>query len=92
MNKGGRPPRQWRWLVSDVDRVIALRGGSVSEACTFLADGGFPREFLPVYTSKNTTIPQLKGVSAARVVWGKWEGMKVDTLVRKYYREKASRK
>jgi hypothetical protein len=62
----------------------------VSDACAFLADGGFP-EVLPIYTA-NTTIPQLKGVSAARVAWGRWAGMRVETLVRKYYREKASLK
>jgi hypothetical protein len=88
VNKGGRPPRQWRWLVHDVDRVIAQRGGGVRKACTFLSNGGFPRGTLPVYS----TDPRLEGVHSARVVWGKWEGMKVDTLVRKYRREKAFRK
>jgi hypothetical protein len=86
--KGGRPPREWRWLVHDVDRVIQQRGGGVPAACAFLATGGFV-ETLPIYT---TTIPQLQGVNAAKVVWGRWEGMKVNTLVRKYRHEKALHK
>jgi hypothetical protein len=90
VGKGGRPPRQWRWLVHDVNRVIARRGGSVSDACAFLADGGFP-EVLPIYTA-NTTIPQLKGVSAAKVVWGKWAGMEVPNLERRYYEQKSPQK
>ena len=90
MGKGGRPPRQWRWLTHDVDRVIAQRAWrgdscSVPEACAFLAAGGFV-EALPVYDTATATI------RTAKVVWGRWDGMKVKTLVRKYRREKALRK
>jgi hypothetical protein len=86
--KAGRKARQWRWLVHDVDRVIQQQRVGVRKACTFLSNGGFPSEILPVYT----TDPRLEGVHSARFVGGKWEGMKVDTLVRKYRREKALRK
>ena len=86
MNKRerGRPPREWRWLVHDVDRVRKQRGGSVLDACSYLAAGGFPDEILPIFT----TIPQLGGVRKVRVVWGRWAGMKAETLEREYYRGK----
>ena len=65
----------------DVDRVRERRDCSVLDACGYLADGEFS-ETLPV---------RINGVSLGwrKIVWGKWKGMDIQTLERKYYLEKA---
>jgi hypothetical protein len=82
--KRGRPPREWRWLVHDVDRVRKQRGGSVLDACAYLAGGGFA-EILPISTTTTITWPEGHDVRRVHVVWGRWKGMKPETLERKYY-------
>jgi hypothetical protein len=93
--KRGRPTREWRWLVHDVDRVRAQRGGSVLDACAHLAGGGFA-EILPISTTTTTTTttaiwPEGCEVHRVHVVWGRWKGMRPETLERRYYEWKSSK-
>jgi hypothetical protein len=80
MARRGRPPREWRWLVHDVDCVKEQRHCGVLTACGYLADGAFS-ETLHVWFGGQ--------LGKCKVVWGKWKGMDVQTLERKYYWAKA---
>jgi len=91
--KRGRPPRQWKWLVHDVDCIRRERGCSVQDACGYLADGAFS-EILPVRLPPDVIVTVngrefLDSLGPCKIVWGKWKGMKIKTLERKYHLTKA---
>jgi hypothetical protein len=89
----GRPPRDWRWLVHDVDCVREQRDCSILDACGYLADGAFS-ETLHVSLPANVIAKVgdrvfFDSLGPCKVVWGKWKGMNVRTLERKYFLAKA---
>lgn len=93
MVRRGRPARAWRWLVHDVDRVRARRDCGILEACGYLADGDEYAEILPL-AMPGCVVMRINGREVrpprtVKVVWGRWKGMKVETLERMYYRAKA---
>ena len=57
---------------------------SVEDACGRLSDGEFS-ERLSIYFPQEPTLHN----KTVNVVWGKWKGMKIDTLKRKYYQQKS---
>jgi hypothetical protein len=85
--KRGRPPRAWRWLVHDVDIVRRDRRCSVLDACGYLADGYMPETLLVVVPESSKAAAAAAGIKTGRypVVMGRWRGMEVQTLERKYY-------
>jgi hypothetical protein len=82
--KRGPKERLWRWLVHDVENVRRNRKCSVLDACGYLADGEMP-ETLPVALPPPFPGAPRPPVRRMRVVMGRWRGMKVATLERKYY-------
>ena len=83
----GRPGRDWRWLVRDVEAVQKNnKNCSVEDACGRLSDGEFSEQ-LAIYIPKGVHALTDKApfTGTASVVWGQWAGMDIDTLKRKYY-------
>jgi hypothetical protein len=76
--------------VHDVDCVRERRHCSVLNACGYLTDGEFS-ETLQVALSK-IYYGRVVLLGKREVVWGRWKGMKIETLERKYHLEKAAQK
>lgn len=85
----GPQARPWRWLCHDVELVQAQRRCSIQDACGFLSEGKYPETTVYLSAEVAQKLGVDPGTHKVRAAGGRWKGMSVLTLERKYYKAKS---